>query len=170
MIPNYEKFTTDTGFGSPQLLRDAVDSVWAWLESSYPPGELRDTVERIDAQAPDAAEFASPFTSAALDAANATAILLEAIISPADADPFEVASLARDTVDLYVQQSERLYPNDRQLEEEINCHPLMQAELQCQKRDLEELAKWTGTRSDSARCLRDQPPWSKGGSLDPTQT
>lgn len=159
MVPNYDRFTADSGFGDSQVLRRGIEAAWSWLESDLVPDDLETVRARVEEQAPNTEDFSSPFTSAALDAANAVAGLLEAIAERDGADPVEVASLARDTVDLYVQEIDNLDPNDPGLEDAIRRHPLMQAELRRQRDDLGYLELWTGPRRDAAKQLR-----ARGGS------
>lgn len=154
MVPNYDRFTADSGFGDSLVLRRGIDAAWYWLESDRVPDDLKSVRERAEQQAPNTEDFSSPFTSAALDAANAVASVLDAVSEPEGADAVEVASLARDTVDLYVQEIENLGPNARGLEETIRRHPLMQAELGRQREDLAYLERWAGSRSDAVRQLR----------------
>lgn len=154
MVPNYDRFSAGSGFGDPQVLRRGIDAAWSWMESAQVPDDLKSVRAQVEQQAPNTEDFSSPFTSAALDAANAVASLLDAIDELDSADPVEVASLARDTVDLYVQEIENWDPNDRNLEDAIRCHPLMQAELRRQRNDLDYLEHWTGSQRDAARQLR----------------
>lgn len=154
MVPNYDRFTADSGFGDAQILRHGIDATWSWLESDRAPDDLKSVRARIEQQMPNTEDFSSPFTSAALDAANAVASLLDALSEPDGADPVEVASLARDTIDLYVQEIDDLDPNDRELEDAIRRHPLMQAELRRQRDDLTHLERWTGSRRDAVKELR----------------
>ena len=165
MVPNYDRFTADSGFGDSQILRRGIDAAWSWLESDRVPDDLKSVSARVEQQAPNTEGFSSPFTSAALDAANAVASLLDAINEPDGADPVEVASLARDTVDLYVQEIENLNPNDRGLEDAIRRHPLMQAELRRQRDDLTYLEHWTGLPRDAAQQLRARGVDTASGSL-----
>jgi uncharacterized protein YjaG (DUF416 family) len=168
MVPNYDRFTADSGFGDSQVLRRGIDAAWSWLESDRVPDDLKSVRARVEQQAPDTEGFSSRFTSAALDAANAVASLLDAIDDPDGANPVEVASLARDTVDLYVQEIENLDPNDRGLEDAIRRHPLMQAELRRQRDDLAYLERWTGSQRDAARQLRARGGDAAIGSLAAT--
>jgi uncharacterized protein YjaG (DUF416 family) len=154
MVPNYDRFSADSGFGDPKVLRRGIDAAWSWLESERVPDDLKSMRAQVEQQAPNTEAFSSPFTSAALDAANAVASLLEALDEPGGADPVEVASLARDTVDLYVQEIENLDPNDRGLEDAIRRHPLMQTELRRQRDDLNYLERWTSSQREAARELR----------------
>jgi uncharacterized protein len=159
MVPNYDRFTADSGFGDSQVLRRGIDAAWSWLDSDRVPDDSKSVRAQVEQQAPNTEDFSSPFTSAALDAANAVASLLDAVAEPDGADPGEVASLARDTVDLYVQEIEKLDPNDRGIENAIRLHPLMQSELRRQRDELAYLERWTGSQRDAARQLR-----AKGGS------
>lgn len=165
MVPNYNHFTADSGFGDSLALRRGVDAAWSWLESNRAPDHLKAVRERVEQQVPDTEGFSSPFTSAALDAANAVASMLDAVSQPEGADAVEVASLARDTVDLYVQEIENLDPNDLGLEEAIRRHPLMQAELLRQREDLAYLERWSGARADAVRQLRARASGVAVGSL-----
>lgn len=154
MVPNYCRFTSDSAFGDWQILQRGIDAAWSWLASDRLPDDLGSIRLQVERQAPDTESFVSPFTSAALDAANAVACLLDGVADPENADPAEVASLARDTIDLYVQDIENLDPNAIDLEETILRHPLMQRELHRQHDALAFLERWSGTRHDAAQQLR----------------
>lgn len=165
IVPNYDQFRAESDFGDSQILRRAVEAAWSWLESDRKPNDLTTLRAQVRQQAPDTERFSSPFTSAALDAANAVVSLLDAIDHPDRADAVEVASLARDTVDLYVQEIENLDPNDPRLEDAIRHHPLMQAELRRQREDVAYLERCSGSRWDVARQLRVQRSGEATGSL-----
>jgi uncharacterized protein YjaG (DUF416 family) len=166
MLPNYERFTADSGFGDSRVLRRGMDVVWSWLEVNQVPDDIEAIYTQVERQAPNTVGFSSPFTSAALDAANAVAITLDAIRMTDGSDAVEVASLARDTVDLYLQEMENLDPNDPGLEEAIRRNPLMQAELRRQREDLVDLERWTGSRIDAVRQLRARGRRLAAGSLE----
>lgn len=139
MLPNYRSFTMETGHGDPTRLSEALAAVWNSLETGQLPNSTISLVEVCERQAPDTAEFSSIYTSAALDTANSIATTLEALANAAEDQVLEVASLARDTVDLFVQQQCDLGPNDQGFEEQIAQHPLMQAELLAQRQSIEYL-------------------------------
>lgn len=132
MLPNYDRFAAETGRA---------------------PRNLASLHERVEQQMPDTERFSSPFTSAALDAATAAAMLLDAVRAPECAEPVEVAGLARDTIDLYVQAAEDLKPNELGFEDSICRHPLMQSELRHQREDLALLQSLSGSRSQEAPRL-----------------
>jgi uncharacterized protein YjaG (DUF416 family) len=125
MLPNYRRFSSETGFGEPIVLREALDTGWIWIESDATPSyvaALRDACER---QAPDTERFHSLYTSAALDAANVAAFVLDALSQPERTRPCEVAQLGRDTVDLFVQEVRNLDPSSPGFEQAIYRDELM---------------------------------------------
>jgi hypothetical protein len=163
---NYQRFSAETGFGDVSILRNALDTAWTWIESGRLLGNLAELREACEQQAPDTEQFRSLYTSAALDAANVAAIILEALERPDEARPVDVASLARDTVDLFVQERMNLDPNAPGFEEAILRHNLMQSELRRQREDLEALTKWSGDRETAGRELRAKSAGRTLGSLD----
>jgi uncharacterized protein len=166
MLANYQHFSAETGFGDVSVLRNALDASWTWIESGRLPGNLAELRETCEQQAPDTEQFHSPYTSAALDAANVAAAILDALERPDEARPVDVASLARDTVDLFVQERMNLDPNAPGFEETILRHNLMQSELRRQRENLEALTRWSGDREKAGRELRAKSAGRTLGSLD----
>jgi uncharacterized protein YjaG (DUF416 family) len=134
MLPNYLSFHEETGFGDIRLLRGALDAAWCWIETGQMPEETANLVTDCDRQAPNTAEFSSDFTSAALDAASAIATVVESIPHSTKEQAMEVASLAKDTVDVFVQQRYSFDPDDKDLERLIAESELMQTELRCRRK------------------------------------
>jgi uncharacterized protein YjaG (DUF416 family) len=165
MLSNYERFSTETGFGDVSVLRTAIDAAWTIVESGKLPNDLIALREACDRQAPNTEEFRSPYTSAALDAANAAAITLAALENPDESLVVEVASLSRDSVDIFVQSDINLDPNTSGFEEAILRHHLMQRELRNQREDLEALIKGSRDRDKTVRDLRVKSA-TRLGSLD----
>jgi hypothetical protein len=165
MLSNYERFSTETGFGDVSVLRTAIDAAWTRVESGKLPNDLIALREACDRQAPNTEEFRSPYTSAALDAANAAAITLAALENPDESLVVEVASLSRDSVDIFVQSDINLDPNTSGFEEAILRHHLMQRELRNQREDLEALIKGSRDRDKTVRDLRVKSA-TRLGSLD----
>jgi uncharacterized protein YjaG (DUF416 family) len=166
MLANYQRFSADTGFGDVSVLRNALDTAWAWIEAGRLPSDLAELREACERQAPDTEDFHSPYTSAALDAACVAAIILDALERPDEARPLEVATLARDTVDLFVAERMNLNPNAPGFEETILRHHLMQRELRRQRETLEALANSLGSREGAGRELRAKSADKMLGSLD----
>lgn len=165
MLPNFERFSDEARFGDAAILRAGLDAVWQWLRDDEIPPNLDDLREAADAQAPIAEDFRSIYTSAALDAANVTAITLEAMRDSEVAKAVEVASLARDTVDIYVQEAWQLDPGDPDFERVILADPLMQAELRRQDEDIETLTLAGKYRAFATAGLRKRARLFPTGSL-----
>lgn len=141
MLPNYLKFQTECGFGDPSMLRTGLDAAWRSVGAQTTPKDLHAMIAACDQQAPDTSEFESIYTSAALDAASAIAVTLEAILEPTMDQVREVASLARDTADLLVQATRSLDMRDASFELTILASDLMQAEIQAQLHSIEWLLR-----------------------------
>lgn len=139
MVPNYEAFSAETGFGDTEVLKESLNSAWMWIETGLVLSNVQELKRRCDQQTPQTEDHKSPYTSAALDAANAAYLVLDSLTGPEVSQAVEVATLARDTVDLYIQERFGLDPNSPDLETTILMHPLMQAELSRQRRDLDDL-------------------------------
>lgn len=151
MLPNYETFNRQTGCGDPKVLRRALNAAWAWVETGSLSTNLRELIADADGQAPSKDAFGFTYTSAALDAANGIAETLESISDRSEHRVFAVASLARDTVDLFVQQHEKLCPSDPGFEDRIRASALMQAELRAQEHSFQALDLLHEENRSSAR-------------------
>ena len=140
MLPNYATFMREVGWGDPGPLRRALDGLWLACEGKIPSEtELRDLLARCETCAPDSDDFESLYVAAAQDAVFAICAVLDFLLDD-DLDRLVSApQLATDSVDLVVQERENMDSADPQLERKILEHPLMQQELQRQKRDLAEV-------------------------------
>ncbi len=171
MLPNYERFSAETGFGDAVKLKHAMQKAWSWLEPNSLPEELEGVRTEVESLTPDTEHFSSSLTSAALDAACSVAYALDAIDARSDVAmvdfAVEVATLARDTVDLYVQYAENFSISDPALSKAIDIHPLMQRELRHQRIDIAQLANWSGTRRDGIQTFKTTSLDTLRGSLDP---
>lgn len=149
MLPNYRRFIREHGWGNDTMLRMALDLGWDMV--SLKPVDKRIAIklkEGCSEQAPDAEDFSSLYVSPAIDAANSASIVADLIIRSDIERVVEVASYARDTVDMYVQEIEGMPPGALDLEERICRHPLMQKELKSQREALEAIA--AGISSEEA--------------------
>jgi len=155
LLPNYRAFCRHHDWGDEEVLRKALDLGWDYLRgetiNQTTVGSLRIHCESVT---PDTNDFDSIYVSPALDAGVVVLSLIDSILDPDRRGPFlDAATLARDTVDMYVQGINDLDPQDPALEERILRHPLMQSELMRQKRDLKqlELASRTSLTDAAAR-------------------
>lgn len=165
MLPNYVRFAEESGFGNPNVLRDAIDAAWRWLQSDAAEPNLEVLKQRCEDITPDTADHASAYTSAALDASVAATLLIEALQTGNKQLALDVSSLARDTVDLWVQDLHALDPQESDFEDRIRCDPLMQSELRAQITDIHELDEFRSARSVAVRSLLERVKHRVGGSL-----
>lgn len=138
LLPNYSKFSREHSWGDIRPLRRALDAAWTWLQDGK--GEeagWKSQIEECEQQAPDTNDFDSIFVSPALDAASVAIELLLMLSQPAAERALDIATFARDTVDMYVQEIESMEPNSSDLEEKIVEHELMQRELALQEESLQ---------------------------------
>ncbi|OYU52490.1 MAG: hypothetical protein CFE27_07205 [Alphaproteobacteria bacterium PA1] len=142
MLPNFVKFSAETQSEGVSILDEVVTYAWSVIETGdkdplrAPPVALCETI------APDTENFESIYTSSALDAAVAACNLL-IFIETSNVDlVVEMAGLARDSVDLFIQFSGYVETNGRDLEDKVRNHPLMQLELSRQETDLAHLERW----------------------------
>jgi uncharacterized protein len=122
------------------------------------PKDLNGLHNACEKQAPNTEEFRSGFTSAALDVANAAAIVLDAVEAPSALMAMDVAGLSRDTVDNFVRSTRNLDPATRPLEDAILTDPLMQSELRRQRENLAEQTSLGDHRCSTANRVRG---WSR---------
>jgi len=138
MLPNYREFARETGRGGEDVIRRALDYGWDCLLDLAQPNisASEELAKELDFWAPEPGNFSTPLVSAALDAVCSAEYVVEIAYSQ-DVDAVRsVASLARDTVDMFVQELESMPHRSPSLEEMIRLHPLMQAELVEQQRTL----------------------------------
>jgi uncharacterized protein YjaG (DUF416 family) len=162
MLPNYRRFVREHGWGNETALRAALDLGWRWLEQAPADAEIAESIREVcEEQAPNTEDFATISVSSALDAANAAAIVAGLVVEPDVEKVIELASYARDSVDMFVQELEQMPPGAPDLEERIRLHPLMQRELVNQREAIESIL--SGITVESAAERWRQPEF---GSLD----
>lgn len=137
LLPNYVAFSRETGWGEPEVLRTVLDEVWAFVRgATLASRALREREAQVERATPDTEDFDTYLVSPALDAGAALLAALECVRTTDASKAAEAAGMARDTVDMYVQELEDMSPGDRELEEKILNHPLMVRELERQEADL----------------------------------
>jgi uncharacterized protein YjaG (DUF416 family) len=105
MYPNYLIFVQDSGWGDPTVLRKALDLAWLVLGEEHSMRDVPELIRACEEAAPDTEDFASEFTSAALDAALSTASLVEILERFDIQKAIEISQQAFDTVYMYVDRS-----------------------------------------------------------------
>lgn len=162
MLPNYLVFYEKHDWGDPNSLKAGLDLAWDYLQrGDVDMVRVEQSRKRVESAEPETEDFNSIYVSPALDAAGAVGLILELVEQGSVEKCVEVATLARDTVDMYVQELEDLDPSDSGLEDEIRQHPLMQQELAQQARALESVRAWMEGRMDLAEI---EQRWRRQGS------
>lgn len=140
LLPNYLAFQKDAGWGNFDLVRKALDCVWASLNGRTPSSqEIKEITTSCESAAPDSEDFDSLYVTSAQDACFAVCSLLDYLLESDVLKVVQVATYATDSVDLYVQEIESMAPNDPQLEQKILMHRLMQRELAQEEADLKTI-------------------------------
>jgi hypothetical protein len=162
LLPNYTAFSRMEQWGDADLLHESLEKIWAYVQGgALSEMQFDELIEECEKIVPDTEDFSSRYTSAALDAANAVIETLSCCKDGSSHRAAEVASFARDTVDMFIQQREETNPVDADLEMNILEHPLMKREIKKQEDDLSELKNQTELTPDFVRRLRSS--WSNMG-------
>jgi uncharacterized protein len=156
LYPNYIRFSREHGWGDPSVLRAALDYGWGRLlgnTNETDAGELR---QQCEDATPDTEDFDSIYISPGLDAACAASMVLDIVQNRDPGIVADIASLCRDTVDMYIQEIEKMSSQDRKREQKILIHPLMQRELSRQREDISTVADLLTEGDGLASVLRDR--------------
>ena len=150
MQPSYRAFQREHLWGDAMVLQAAMDLGWRWLDGDSVDADILSQFgTACEEQAPDTEDFQS-LVSPALDAAIAASAVMKLIETQDVEKAVEVASLSRDTVDMFVQELDQMPANAPDLEDQIRLHPLMQTELKKQSDDLTALESGGDIRQLSA--------------------
>ena len=140
LLPNYKKFVEVEKWGDFESLRSALNEIWKHVvESKMPQQKISGLIDKCDKITPDAEDFSSIYTSFAIDAGGAIYELLQYCLDGKTKYLVDIASFARDTVDMYIQERDDMDYNLPDFEEQIVNDELMQKELKKQFDDLEVL-------------------------------
>ncbi len=133
LLPNYEAFFRESGWGDPRVIRSGLDAVWAFVRRRQLSADVVQSLERaITKVTPEPGEFESALASAALDAANAVNQSLTCCLRQDPKKVAEIASFARDTIDMFIQVRDGLQYGGADFETHIERDPLMLTELRRQ--------------------------------------
>jgi uncharacterized protein YjaG (DUF416 family) len=121
MLPDYESFHGQTGFGDPSKLRESMEIVGKYIEEpDYEYLKLEDLVSELDACLPDTDDFSGIEVSYALNASASTQCLIAYLKDKNTKYISTISTLFLDTIDFQIQESDPSITED-----EINKHPRM---------------------------------------------
>jgi uncharacterized protein YjaG (DUF416 family) len=136
MIPNFIHFCMETQSIGVWVLKSATSYAWSVIETGNTHRFDELTEHLLETIAPETVDSKSIYTSSALDTVVSAANLINYIRTGKIDLIVEMASLARDSADVFLQLTVYVDENDENVEEEIRTHPLMQLELQRQDADI----------------------------------
>lgn len=158
LFPNYVVFSKKVDWGNVTLLRKALDFIWDSISNlDYDKSIVDKYIRMVGNITPDADDFSDPLVSAALDASCAISLSLQCLQSGSTNYAADVASLAVDTVDMYLRELlelefGQLEPAD--LDYKVLTHPFMIREMENQKMDLTFLQNLTLLDPDTIQRIQ----------------
>jgi uncharacterized protein YjaG (DUF416 family) len=139
-LPNYIQFSERSGWGNPNILKEALESIWQDVQGQpLTNAELQTILERCEPFIPTGEEDTKEEAAYAEDAATSIAYAIEARLTD---DPQRAAWAARrayEAVDHFIVSQIDSMTLTREDEQFILSHPLVQAEFRRQQADLKEL-------------------------------
>lgn len=140
LLPNYKKFTETENWGDYSLMRNILDKIWGHvLNNPISEVRIKQMMEECNNMTPDSEDFSSIYTSFAIDAGGAIHETLNCCLDSKSEHIVDVASFARDSVDMFIQERDNMDYSEINFEEKILNDFLMQNELQRQEREVELL-------------------------------
>jgi uncharacterized protein len=137
MLPCLSVFSKDTGLDDSYCLQ-ARESAWKALEGKES-GSRQSLSEACLKNAPDTEDYSHELTSSALNTALAMRDILEfAMGGPTDLI-VDVATLAKDSIYLYLTSLETAVVSSAEQDERIASHPLMRQEMLREAEDIRYL-------------------------------
>jgi uncharacterized protein YjaG (DUF416 family) len=155
LYPNYLHFSEDYTFGNPYALRKAIDYLFENLfETHIDATDISSLIQNIEKNTPDPALFDTVLASSALDACGVVFESLNFMLDRRPSRLADIATMATDTVDMYIQDIENLdFNSDKLFQHKIDTHPLMQKEKAIQSGILSFLSSRTTIDYENVRTL-----------------
>lgn len=150
LVPNYSRFEEVTGLSGFDALRQALDFAWEHIAGDQiDEAYLANLIVTCEMLIPDSNDFATHTVSMAIDAINATCLLLESFDGRSSEIVADICAVAVDSVDMFIQRTELNSSAQVGIREEqvILEHPLMQRELEQQREDFVDIATTTIDRA-----------------------
>ncbi len=162
LYPNYVFFYKSTGWGNPDVLIEGLALIYQYLikDDLFSVKEIEDLITNIDVVTPDTEDFPGIATSFALDSCTSVYSVLSYLIDNNIEYIVDVATYARDTVDMFIQEKYDLKSSDPDIELTIANDSLMIEEKKRQKELLNKLKTLdtTSITDQMIESLRDRRP------------
>ncbi|NII83153.1 DUF416 family protein [Pedobacter sp. SG908] len=146
LYPNYVYFHKRFDWGDPKVLLDSMEIIYQSLffKTLFGSDEIQEHAEAVDMVTPDTEDYSEVFVSFALDACTSVYSTLNFMRDQNLDHVADVASYARDTVDMFIQVRDNLDMHVKDLETRIANDPLMIQEKGRQLSIIEKLKALDG--------------------------
>lgn len=162
LYPNYVAFQKNNRWGDSAILQKGITRIQDYLvkEHVFNDDEIIAFIERIESITPNTEDFPGIITSFALDACNSVLDTLKFLTDENPEHIADVATYARDTVDMYIQEKDNLNANDPMIEEKIAQDSFMMKEKAYQRELLIKLSgiKIENLTEDEIENLKEPKP------------
>ncbi|RYU93579.1 DUF416 family protein [Emticicia agri] len=146
LLPNYRQFSSAVNWGNIEILEEAIVMIYQYLQDiELNEGELDSIYEKIIEITPNVENFEGDLAAYALDTCSAVADAVEFLLSEDQSYVLNIASIVRDTIDMFIQESEELDIADENADQKIVQHEYMKRET---KRQHEILRRLLGAEID----------------------
>ncbi|EJF99014.1 DUF416 family protein [Flavobacterium sp. F52] len=132
LFPNYVFFSIKYSFGNPSELKEIISTLYRDLLDKRKSSKIDNYIEIVEKITPDTEDYDTILASFALDACTSILSTLYFLKDDDFENIVDVATYARDTVDMFIQERDDLDINDSQMELLIEKDPFMQRELKRQ--------------------------------------
>lgn len=140
LLPNYRQFSNSIKWGNIEILEEAIVMIYQFLQDiELNDAELDGIYEKIIEITPNVENFEGDLPSYALDTCSAISDAIEFLLSEDQSYLLNIVSIARDTIDMFIQESEDLDPKDEDLEDKIAQNEYMKKEYNRQHDILRKL-------------------------------
>lgn len=158
-MPAYRRFEAQDGREAPDALECALKAVWTDPSLVQDREEFEQRIEELMALIPQEEGFQYRWTQEVTNAQNAgmsALYALRAMLAGEAQEAVWAARVAYEALDNFVINSENIDTNKPGEEQRVIAHPLVQAELARQHRDLDELAAGKQDPAELIAGLRDR--------------
>lgn len=146
LFPNYVFFSKKYGYGDPSKLETIISTLFRDVLENNKTLKIDNYINIVENITPDTEDYDTILASFALDACTSILSTLYFLKDGDFENLVDVATYARDTVDMFIQERDDLDINDIQMDQLIEEDPFMQREL---KRQFEVVDYLNSSMSES---------------------
>jgi uncharacterized protein YjaG (DUF416 family) len=162
LYPNYVVFSGKQNWGNPEVLKEGISLIYQVIikDDLFNEHEIKDIINSLNLVTPDTEDFESILVSFALDACTSLFSTLHYMINKDPEYILDVATYARDTVDMYIQEKDDMNSLDPSIDIQIEHDDFMIQEKQRQRDLITRLSNTSldNITDDLIDSLRDKRP------------